>query len=88
MIGVSITDLYPRPSSNFVFGLASLQGRTGVFSFARHDDRFYSDEKYEIDYKIILWKSIGTLVHEIGHMFGLKHCVYYECLMNGSNSSE
>ena len=26
------------------------------------------------------------MVHEIGHMFGIKHCVYYECTMNGSNS--
>ena len=25
------------------------------------------------------------MVHEIAHMFGLKHCIYYECLMNGSN---
>jgi archaemetzincin len=26
------------------------------------------------------------MVHEIGHMFGIKHCVHYECSMNGSNS--
>ena len=25
------------------------------------------------------------MVHEIGHMFGLEHCIYYECTMNGSN---
>ena len=25
------------------------------------------------------------MVHEIGHMFGLKHCIYYECTMNGTN---
>ena len=27
------------------------------------------------------------MVHEIAHMFGLKHCIYYECTMNGSNGS-
>ena len=27
------------------------------------------------------------MVHEIGHMFGLKHCIYYECTMNGTNGS-
>ena len=27
------------------------------------------------------------MVHEIGHMFGLKHCTYYECLMNGIMSA-
>ena len=28
------------------------------------------------------------MMHEVSHMFGLKHCVYYKCLMNGSNSIE
>jgi archaemetzincin len=28
------------------------------------------------------------MCHEICHMFGLKHCVFYECLMNGSNHLE
>jgi archaemetzincin len=23
--------------------------------------------------------------HEIGHMFGLAHCIYYNCLMMGTN---
>ena len=26
------------------------------------------------------------MVHEIGHMFGIMHCIYYNCTMNGSNS--
>lgn len=25
------------------------------------------------------------LVHEAGHMFGLAHCTFFNCLMNGSN---
>lgn len=28
------------------------------------------------------------MVHEIGHMFGLRHCIYFSCIMNGSNHSE
>ena len=28
------------------------------------------------------------MVHEIGHMFGLKHCIFYSCVMNGSNHLE
>jgi len=28
------------------------------------------------------------MVHEIGHMFGLKHCIFYDCVMNGSNHLE
>ena len=26
-----------------------------------------------------------VLAHETGHMFGLTHCVYFRCVMNGSN---
>ena len=25
------------------------------------------------------------MTHEIGHMLGIRHCIYYECGMNGSN---
>ena len=28
------------------------------------------------------------MAHEICHMFGLKHCIYYECLMNGTMSAQ
>jgi len=24
--------------------------------------------------------------HELGHMLGIEHCVFYECVMNGVNS--
>lgn len=29
-----------------------------------------------------------VLIHEIGHLFDLRHCISYSCLMNGSNSLE
>ncbi len=28
----------------------------------------------------------STIVHEIGHIFGIKHGTYFHCKMNGSNS--
>ena len=33
-------------------------------------------------------KSIGIICHEIGHMFGMLHCTYYKCIMNGTNSDQ
>ena len=33
----------------------------------------------------MLKRSAKVLSHEMTHMFGLQHCVFYECLMNGSN---
>lgn len=32
---------------------------------------------------MILYPSLRVMNHEIGHMFGVTHCVYYECLMSG-----
>jgi archaemetzincin len=37
IVGITMRDLYPSPSWNFVFGKASLGDRVGVFSFARYD---------------------------------------------------
>ena len=25
------------------------------------------------------------MTHEIGHLFGIYHCIHFECIMNGSN---
>lgn len=42
--------------------------------------------KREKDYeKILLRRSCKVLAHETGHMFGLKHCIYFKCALNGSN---
>jgi archaemetzincin len=68
-----------------VFGLASIRERTGVFSFARYDERFFELKKFEIDYNLIKFRSMWVMSHEITHMFGVRHCIFYKCLMNGSN---
>jgi archaemetzincin len=41
LIGVLMTDLYPILSWNYVFGLAQMDSKIGVFSFARYRDSFY-----------------------------------------------
>jgi len=33
----------------------------------------------------MLRRSCKVLAHELSHMFGIKHCIYFRCLMNGSN---
>ena len=91
MICVLNKDIYNREDWNWVFGLGDLKGRTGVFSFARYDPSFFG-ESHDLDEKevenIIQFRGIKVMWHELGHMFGLKHCTYYKCIMNGSNSSE
>lgn len=38
--GITMCDLYPRESWNFVFGLANLGGKRGVYSLARYLSNF------------------------------------------------
>jgi archaemetzincin len=85
LLGITMEDLYPEPSWNFVFGQASLRERVGVYSFARYDPAFYGQPRGNDHKKILLRRSCKVLAHEIGHMFGLLHCIYYRCALNGSN---
>jgi archaemetzincin len=85
VLAITMEDLYPEPSWNFVFGQASLRGRVGVYSFARYDPVFYGQMRGKDYEKILLRRSCRVLAHEIAHMFGLQHCIYFKCVLNGSN---
>ena len=66
VMGITTTDLYPAPSWNFVFGEANPTDGVGIFSFARYGKAWASKRFWQ--------RSVGTLFHEIGHLFGLQHC--------------
>ena len=76
----------------YTSGLSDPESGTGIFSLKRFweesekvDDavsRIVLDPEFPFRY------ACQTLVHEVCHLFGLKHCIYYECIMNGSNHSE
>jgi archaemetzincin len=85
LLGITMEDLYPDPSWNFVFGQASLRERVGVYSFVRYDPAFYGRPRGEDYEKTLLRRRSKVLVHETGHLFGLQHCLYYHCAFNGSN---
>ncbi len=85
LLGLTMEDLYPAPAWNYVFGQASLSDRIGVYSFARYDPAFFGEPRPTHIRELILRRSCKVLVHETGHMFGLHHCIYYHCVLNGSN---
>jgi len=86
LMAVTMEDLYPQESWNFVFGMASLRERVGVQSFARQDPAFFGDPREDGWQALMLRRATWTLVHEISHMFGLSHCVHWECVVAGSNN--
>jgi hypothetical protein len=59
-----MTDLYPDPGWNFVFGQASPRDRVGIHSFARYDPRFDSQASTADSRKLMLRRSCKVLAHE------------------------
>ena len=82
VLGLTSSDLWPGSGWNFVFGQASLQDRTGVWSTYRHGNASGS----AAERRQFLWRTLKVATHESGHMLGFGHCTRYECGMNGSNS--
>lgn len=91
-VGVTMADIYPRADWNFVYGSASIDEGIGIYSFARLDPLFphASSEILQRpctdnERVLILRRAVSTYLHEVMHLFGLEHCTYYVCLMNGAN---
>lgn len=78
VLAVTNDDLYPIATWRFVFGQASPGERVGVFSTAR----------LASGPGLLRARAFRTLAHEMGHLFGLRHCVFFRCLMNGANRIE
>ncbi|MEQ1763607.1 MAG: archaemetzincin [Pyrinomonadaceae bacterium] len=77
LIAFTNEDLYPDTSMYFVFGQASLENRVGVWSLYRLDD--------QANFDTFLRRTMKIAVHETGHMFSMRHCTKFECVMSGSN---
>ena len=82
VLGVIEKDMYDK-GLNYVFGQAEAPGRCGVISITRLRQQFYGKEK---DDKILFERVVKEAVHEVGHMYGLSHCEYENCVMYFSNS--
>jgi archaemetzincin len=63
-----------------------LRRRVGVFSFVRFDPAFTGERRTRRTGREVLLRSFKVMAHEIGHMFGMHHCLSYLCCMNGTNS--
>jgi len=81
-LAFTASDLWPGEGWNFVFGQASLRDRVGVWSTRRFGDPDAGTDAL----RLCLLRTLKTGVHELGHMFGIAHCIAYQCVMNGTNN--
>lgn len=75
-------DLY-KTSHRFVFGGADEAQRLAAVSTHRLRPEFYGEER---DSNVLFQRTLKEAVHELGHLFGLKHCFNPRCGMYASNS--
>lgn len=83
-MGFTTYDLYPDEDYNFVFGQGTVGGSVGIYSIARFGDPDADSTQFDLCLK----RTLKVASHELGHIFGIRHCVDYECIMNGSNHLE
>lgn len=81
LICLTSNDLFPGDTWNYVFGQASLEKRVGVWSLWR----LSKDNGKRAGRELLLARTLKIAMHETGHMFSLRHCTKYECLMSGTN---
>jgi len=95
LVAVTMYDLYEESPDLFVAGLADGNSRVAAFSFARYDPAVSFSSEFWYEWKInkessiarsqlIQERSSKVLVHEMCHLLGLDHCIYFACCMNGS----
>jgi archaemetzincin len=73
------------PVLTFIFGEAQLNGKHSILSVCRLHEEFYSGISNE---KLLLERTIKEALHELGHCYGLRHCVDWDCVMHSSPGIE
>ncbi|MFA6599206.1 MAG: archaemetzincin family Zn-dependent metalloprotease [Ignavibacteriaceae bacterium] len=73
------------PVLTFVFGEAQLNGKHSILSVCRLHEEFYSGISNE---NLLFERTIKEALHELGHCYGLRHCIDWDCVMHSSPGIE
>ena len=73
------------PALTFIFGEAQLNGKHSILSVCRLHEEFYSGISNE---NLLFERTIKEALHELGHCYGLRHCIDWDCVMHSSNGIE
>ena len=82
ILGVVDVDIF-APGLNFVFGEADITGGKAIISLQRLRQEFYGLSQ---DQDLFQERVLKEAVHELGHTYGLMHCLNPACVMHFSNS--
>ncbi len=77
VIGILPADIF-IPILTYVIGQAVFNGSAGVVSFFRLKNELYGLKQ---DERLLFDRFYKEVLHEIGHIFGLRHCVSPVCIM-------
>ena len=80
LIGLTNEDLYQSDKHEFCFGQTMQEFSISAFSLHRFDPKFENEIITKTEQ---LMRYCHMIARAITHIFGLRNCVYYECLMNG-----
>jgi len=83
-LGLFNVDLF-IPILTFIYGQAFLNGRCGIASVYRLRNERYG---LKADEKILTERLKKEVIHELGHTFGLYHCINPVCVMRSSTYVE
>jgi archaemetzincin len=81
-LGITAVDLF-IPMLSFVFGQSQLNGRAAIISNARLRQEFY---ELPGDALLTTERTVKEAIHELGHSFGLTHCLDRRCPMSLSTT--
>ncbi|MBI2251564.1 MAG: archaemetzincin family Zn-dependent metalloprotease [Armatimonadetes bacterium] len=82
LLGITAVDLFV-PKLNFVYGYSDFISKISLISTFRLNPEFYGETACEDRFFI---RILGEIIHELGHLFGIKHCFNNKCAMYFSNS--
>jgi archaemetzincin len=84
LVGVTMLDL-GTPLFAHMFGQARLRGTATVVSLARLTPTFYGLPE---DEDLTVSRAVLEVLHEFGHLAGLKHCRDFACIMHRADVVE
>lgn len=83
-IGLLRVDLF-IPILTYIFGQSVLNGNTGIVSLYRLRNELYGLQQ---DDRLLTERFRKVVIHELGHSFGLIHCLNPSCIMRSSTYVE